>query len=55
VTSGSSKSFTITRKTGYKISNVTVNGQSVGAVSSYTFSSVRANHTIKAYFTYVGY
>ncbi len=50
VTSGSSKTFTITPASGYTISNVTVDGQSVGAVSSYTFSNVTANHTIAAAF-----
>ena len=51
VTSGSSRTFTITPNSGYKISNVTVNGSSVGAVSSYTFSNVTANRTISATFT----
>lgn len=47
---GSSKSFTITPASGYKIGDVTVDGDSVGAVTSYTFSSVSANHTLKASF-----
>lgn len=51
VASGTSKSFTITPNSGYKISNVTVDGTSVGAVSSYTFSNIIANHTIAATFT----
>ncbi|MBP7526935.1 MAG: fibronectin type III domain-containing protein [Syntrophorhabdaceae bacterium] len=50
VASGSSRSFIITPASGYTISGVTVDGQSVGAVSSYTFSNVRANHTIAATF-----
>ncbi len=51
VTSGSSQSFSITASSGYKISNVVVDGSSVGAVSSYTFSNVTSNHTIAASFT----
>jgi len=50
---GSSKSFTITANAGYKISSVTVDGSSVGAVSSYTFSNVTSNHTINASFTII--
>ena len=48
VNSGGSKTYTITPNTGYKIAGVTVDGASVGAVSSYTFSNVTANHTISA-------
>jgi hypothetical protein len=48
---GSSQSFTITANSGYTISNVTVDGSSVGAVSSYTFSNVTAAHSISATFT----
>ncbi|GFO53880.1 hypothetical protein GMSM_08870 [Geomonas sp. Red276] len=51
VPSGGSQSFTITPASGYKIAAVTVDGASVGAVSSYTFSNVTANHTIAASFT----
>ncbi|MCW1309794.1 MAG: PQQ-binding-like beta-propeller repeat protein, partial [Candidatus Nanoarchaeia archaeon] len=47
---GDSKTFTITPNTGYKISNVKVDGISVGAVSSYTFSNITSNHTIEASF-----
>ncbi len=52
VASGSSKAFTITPKTGFSIRYVLVDGVNVGAVSSYTFSNVTANHTIRAYFKY---
>ncbi|MDD2299124.1 MAG: hypothetical protein PHU69_05720 [Fermentimonas sp.] len=45
---GSSKTFTITAQDGYLISDVLVDGKSVGAVSSYTFSNVTKAHTIKA-------
>lgn len=47
---GSSKKFTITVSPGYKIQKVVVDGTSVGVKTSYTFSNVKANHTIKAYF-----
>ncbi len=45
-----SQTFTITPNAGYKVSDVQVDGASVGAVSVYTFSAVTANHTIKATF-----
>ena len=45
---GNSANFTITPNTGYRISKVVVDGRSVGAVSSYTFSNVAANHKITA-------
>ncbi len=47
---GSSQTFTITPSSGYNISNVTVDGTSVGAVSSYTFSNITTTHTISATF-----
>ncbi|HEX9023545.1 MAG TPA: fibronectin type III domain-containing protein, partial [Geobacteraceae bacterium] len=40
VNQGASQAFTITPDTGYSISGVTVDGASVGAVNSYTFSNV---------------
>lgn len=48
---GGSQSYTISPATGYKIAGVTVDGASVGAVSSYAFSNVNTNHTISATFT----
>ena len=51
VTSGSNKTFTITANAGYMISDVLVDGESVGAVSTYTFEKVTKAHTIKAEFT----
>ncbi len=52
VNGGSSRSFTITpSNTGYRILDVKVDGVSKGAISSYTFSGVTANHTIQASFT----
>ncbi|MGQ9847103.1 MAG: VPS10 domain-containing protein, partial [Bacteroidales bacterium] len=47
---GDSKTFTITPNSGYKISNVKVDGKSVGAVSSYTFVNITSDHTIEATF-----
>ena len=52
---GSNQSYTITPSANYKISNVTVDGSSVGTVSSYTFSNISGNHTISASFTLVSY
>ncbi len=50
VTSGGSKTFTITANTGYVIDDVLVDGKSVGAVSTYTFDKVTKAHTIEARF-----
>lgn len=50
VIKGTSKTFTITPDDGYTVSDVLVDGTSVGAVSSYTFSDVTAAHTISAVF-----
>ncbi len=44
------KAFTITPSPGYKIADVLVDGVSKGAVGTYTFTSVVANHTIVASF-----
>lgn len=45
-----SKTYTITPNTGYDIVDVRVDGNSIGAATSYTFSNVNANHTIVASF-----
>jgi Tfp pilus tip-associated adhesin PilY1 len=50
VSAGSSATYTITPNSGYVISDVTVNGTSVGAVSSYTFTAISQNSTITASF-----
>jgi hypothetical protein len=50
VNSGASQSLTITASSGFKVSSVTVDGASQGAITSYTFSNVQANHTISATF-----
>jgi hypothetical protein len=54
VTSGASQTFTITPNAYYSVSAVLVDGVSVGAVSTYTFSNVTTNRTIEASFTYTG-
>jgi parallel beta-helix repeat protein len=51
VNQGSSQTFTITANSGFAISSVTVDGTNVGAVATYTFSNVQANHTISAAFS----
>jgi hypothetical protein len=50
VNQGSDAVYTITPDSGFRVADVLVDGVSVGAVSSYTFSSVVANHTISATF-----
>ena len=47
---GSDQIFTITPATGYHVADVLVDGVSVGAVTSYTFTNVTAAHTIAATF-----
>lgn len=54
VNQGSNKSFTITPDSGYSIDDVLVDGSSVGAVSSYTFTNITQNHTISATFNVAG-
>ena len=47
---GDNQTFNITANPGYYILDVTVNGSSVGAVSSYTFTNVQASNTLSATF-----
>ncbi len=47
---GDSLLFTITHNFGYLITDVLVDGNSVGAVASYKFTNVSTNHTISASF-----
>ncbi len=48
---GADKTFTITPDSGYHVADVRVDGESVGAVSGYTFQDVTAaGHTITAIF-----
>ncbi len=48
--SGASQSYTITADACYTIADVVVDGVSQGAVGTYTFTNVTANHTISASF-----
>ena len=50
VACGESQTFDIAENEGYIISDVLVDGQSVGTQSSYTFSDIDSNHTISATF-----
>ena len=50
VKEGASQTFAITADNGYEIADVLVDGNSVGAVETYTFDEVKANHTISASF-----
>src|SRR5262249_55737405 len=50
VVEGANQPFTITPASGYAIASLTVDGGGVTASSSYTFTSVTANHTIAATF-----
>lgn len=53
VSYGNSQTFTITPNTGYQVANVLVDGSSVGAVTSHTFSNVTGNHSISATFALI--
>src|SRR5258705_9054473 len=55
VACGSDQSFTITPAACYHIADVLVDGVSVGAVASYTFTNVTADHTIDASFAITNY
>src|SRR5258705_7217658 len=55
VVCGSSQSFSITPAACYHIADVLVDGVSVGAVGSYTFTNVTADHTIDASFAITNY
>lgn len=47
---GDSQTFTITPSAGFEVADVLVDGQSVGARNTYTFTDVTKNHTISASF-----
>ena len=51
VREGRDRTFTITPDKGYAVSNVKIDGKSIGAVKSYTFENVRRNHAIEVIFT----
>jgi len=50
---GANQTFTITTDACHNIAEVLVDGNSVGAVASYTFTNVITNHTIAASFVHV--
>jgi hypothetical protein len=54
VSCGATRTYVITPANCYKIKNVLVDGVPQGPLSSYTFTEVRANHTILSTFTAVG-
>ena len=54
VRQNSDQTFKIKADTGYQITDVLVDGKSVGSVSSYTFQKVTAKHTITAVFKKIG-
>ena len=51
VCSGSNITFTITPNSGYTITDVIVDGVSKGAINSFTFTNITANHSINASFS----
>ncbi|MBN1188806.1 MAG: hypothetical protein JXA46_03560, partial [Dehalococcoidales bacterium] len=56
VDEGDDQDFIITPDAGYAIADVLVDGVSVGAIHSYTFTNVDASHTIEAsFYTYIQY
>jgi hypothetical protein len=55
VVAGGSQTLTITPDPRYQILSVIVDGANKGAVGTYTFTNVTANHTIAAYFKAVTY
>ncbi len=55
VACGGSQDFTITPDGCHTLADVLVDGASVGAVSTYTFTGVTANHTIAASFAGISY
>ena len=55
VPEGGDLTVTVTPEPGYHIADVLVDGVSAGPVSSYTFTGVRANHTLEARFAETTY
>ena len=50
VPAGGSQTYTITPNSGYMITEVSVDGLPQGAISTYTFNNVQADHTISSSF-----
>lgn len=53
VAENGAQAFAIAANSGYQIDSVVVDGTNAGAVTSYNFTDVTANHTIKAWFSEV--
>ena len=54
VAPGGDQTFTITADPGYEVDDVLVDGGPIGAVTSYEFAGISANHTINAQFVSTG-
>ncbi|HET9234103.1 MAG TPA: T9SS type A sorting domain-containing protein, partial [Candidatus Eisenbacteria bacterium] len=54
VPAGSNQMFTMTPNSCYRVADVLVDGGSVGALTSYTFTNVQADHTISVSFALAG-
>ncbi|PCJ52740.1 MAG: hypothetical protein COA79_23260, partial [Planctomycetota bacterium] len=50
VSNGNNQTFTLSPDSGYQVDDVLVDGSSVGAITSYTFTNVTTDHTIHATF-----
>ena len=50
VSKGSSKTFTMTPSSGYRLHYLLIDGKRVRGSTTYTFSNIVANHSIAAYF-----
>ncbi len=55
VNQGANQEYTMSAASGYQVLTVLVDGISVGAVTSYTFTNVSQNHTISASFVAVNH
>jgi hypothetical protein len=55
VNSGANQAFTITPSACYHVDSLIVDGVNAGALTSYTFTNVTANHTIRAVFRITTY
>jgi hypothetical protein len=55
VNEGADQTFTITANVGYHIDSVVVDGVNGGAIGTYTFTGVAANHSIAAFFSITTY
>lgn len=53
VAQGANQTFVMIPNTGYEVQNVYIDGNSVGALTSYTFTNVTANHQIHVTFIQV--